>query len=126
MASITRFLSERLKLTVNGAKSAVDRPWHRSFLGFSMTAHKEPRLRVAPKSVARFKGKLKDTAAARTWTQPCTHRQGPHARRARLDRILPTGRGEGHLRGTRRMDAAQTALRPVAAMETATERAPGG
>lgn len=59
MASITRFLSERLKLTVNAAKSAVDRPWKRTFLGFTMTAHKEPRLRVAPTSVARFKGKLK-------------------------------------------------------------------
>ena len=60
MASVTRFLVERLKLTVNAAKSAVDRPWHRTFLGFSMTAHKVPRLRVAPKSVDRFKGKLKD------------------------------------------------------------------
>lgn len=60
LASVTRFLRERLKLTVNAAKSAVDRPWHRSFLGFSMTAHKEPRLRVAPKAVVRFTGKLKD------------------------------------------------------------------
>jgi RNA-directed DNA polymerase len=60
LASVTRFLRERLKLTVNVAKSAVDRPWHRSFLGFSMTAHREPRLRVAPKTVARFRGKLKD------------------------------------------------------------------
>jgi RNA-directed DNA polymerase len=59
MASITTFLSKRLKLAVNGAKSAVDRPWARSFLGFSMTAHKTPRLRVAPESVTRFKGKLK-------------------------------------------------------------------
>jgi len=61
MASVTRFLSERLKLTVNTAKSAVDRPWKRTFLGFTMTSHKEPRLRVAPKSVARFKGNLKAT-----------------------------------------------------------------
>lgn len=60
LASITHFLSKRLRLTVNAAKSAVDRPWNRSFLGFSMTAHREPRLRVAPKSVDRFKGKLKD------------------------------------------------------------------
>jgi RNA-directed DNA polymerase len=59
MASVTRFLSERLKLKVNVAKSAVDRPWQRTFLGFTMTAHKEPRLRVAPNSVDRFKGKLK-------------------------------------------------------------------
>jgi RNA-directed DNA polymerase len=59
MLSITQFLSERLKLTVNGAKSAVDRPWKRTFLGFTMTAHKAPRLRVASQSVDRFKGKLK-------------------------------------------------------------------
>ncbi|HEX2335499.1 MAG TPA: group II intron reverse transcriptase/maturase [Hyphomicrobiaceae bacterium] len=60
LASVTRFLGERLKLTVNTAKSAVDRPWHRSFLGFSMTAHREPRLRVAPKAVVRFTGKIKE------------------------------------------------------------------
>ena len=59
MASVTKFLAVRLKLTVNSAKSAVDHPWHRTFLGYSMTAHKEPRLIVAPKSVARFKAKLK-------------------------------------------------------------------
>ena len=59
LASVTRFLVQRLKLTVNAAKSAVDHPWHRTFLGYSMTSHKEPRLIVAPKSVARFKAKLK-------------------------------------------------------------------
>ncbi|TCM75040.1 reverse transcriptase domain-containing protein, partial [Rhizobium sp. BK068] len=64
MASLTRFLAERLKLTVNSAKSAVDRAWKRTFLGYSMTFHKAPRLRIAASSVARFKGKLK--AAFRT------------------------------------------------------------
>ena len=59
MASLTRFLAERLKLAVNGAKSAVDRPWKRTFLGYSMTAHVVPHLRIAASSVARFKGKLK-------------------------------------------------------------------
>jgi RNA-directed DNA polymerase len=59
MASLTRFLAERLRLAVNLAKSAVDRPWKRTFLGFTMTAHRLPRLRVAPESVARFKGKLR-------------------------------------------------------------------
>lgn len=59
MASVTRFLGERLRLAVNPAKSAVDRPWNRTFLGYTLTAHKAPRLRVAPQSVARFKGKLK-------------------------------------------------------------------
>lgn len=35
LASISRFLARRLKLTVNAAKSAVGRPWERKFLGFS-------------------------------------------------------------------------------------------
>ncbi len=36
MASITRFLSDTLKLTVNVDKSAVAHPWKRKFLGYSM------------------------------------------------------------------------------------------
>jgi RNA-directed DNA polymerase len=61
MASITRFLTERLRLKVNAAKSAVDRPWVRTFLGYTMTAHKQPRLRVAVKSVKRLRSKLRTT-----------------------------------------------------------------
>ena len=60
MASMTGFLAKRLKLKVNQAKSAVDRPWNRKFLGYSMTWHQEPRLKVAPESVERFKAKLTD------------------------------------------------------------------
>ena len=60
MASLIRVLGERLRLRVNLAKSAVDRPWNRSFLGYSVTAHKEPRLRVAAKSVSRLRDKLRD------------------------------------------------------------------
>src|SRR6266568_1890014 len=59
MASITGYLSERLKLTVNQAKSAVDRPWKRAFLSYSMTWHRKPRLTVAKKAVARLKANLK-------------------------------------------------------------------
>ncbi len=36
MESVTRFIERRLKLTVNEAKSAVDRPWNRTFLGFML------------------------------------------------------------------------------------------
>jgi hypothetical protein len=35
MASITRFITTKLKLKVNEQKSAVARPWERKFLGFS-------------------------------------------------------------------------------------------
>jgi RNA-directed DNA polymerase len=59
LASVTRFLAKGLKLKVNQTKSEVDRPWNRKFLGYSMTFHKQPRLKVAPASVKRFKRKLK-------------------------------------------------------------------
>jgi RNA-directed DNA polymerase len=59
LMSITSFLMERLKLKVNRDKSAVDRPWRRKFLGYSMTMHKQPRLKVAPASVHRLKAKLR-------------------------------------------------------------------
>jgi RNA-directed DNA polymerase len=60
MASISRFITQRLKLKVNGEKSAVDRPWNRSFLGFSFTGGKLPKRRkIAPKALARFKAQVK-------------------------------------------------------------------
>lgn len=61
LASITGFLQRRLKLKVNVEKSAVARPWERKFLGYSMTLHFEPRLRVARQSVKRIREKLKET-----------------------------------------------------------------
>lgn len=58
--SVTRFLTERLKLTVNEAKSAVDRPWKRKFLGFSFTNRKvNPQIRVAGPSLARAKSRIR-------------------------------------------------------------------
>jgi group II intron reverse transcriptase/maturase len=59
LASITRFLEGRLKLRVNSAKSAVDRPWNRIFLGYSMTYHMKPRLKVPAGSLDRLKAKLR-------------------------------------------------------------------
>ena len=37
MASVTRFVSDSLRLTVNALKSAVDRPMNRKFLGFTVS-----------------------------------------------------------------------------------------
>lgn len=61
MASITRFLEQKLKLKVNQEKSSVDRPWKLKFLGFSFY-HKKGGLgiRVHPKPVKKFKQKLKE------------------------------------------------------------------
>jgi RNA-directed DNA polymerase len=64
LGSITRFLEGKLKLKVHRGKSAVDRPWKRKFLGYSMTWHKPPRLKVARESVKRLKGDLKKSFRA--------------------------------------------------------------
>jgi RNA-directed DNA polymerase len=60
MASITRFITTKLKLTVNARKSAVARPWERKFLGFSFTASRVPKRRIAPQVVLRFKAKVRE------------------------------------------------------------------
>ena len=60
MESVSLFLEKRLRLKINRDKSAVDRPWKRKFLGYSMTSEAEPRLRVAPESEARLRTALKE------------------------------------------------------------------
>jgi len=59
MTSLERFLWKRLRLRINRDKSAVDRPWNRKFLGYSVTRHREPKLKVASESIKRLKTKLR-------------------------------------------------------------------
>src|ERR1700716_1935138 len=60
MAGIERFLAKRLRLKVNKAKSAVAKPSVRKFLGFSFTYGSEPRRRIAPQAIARFKARVRE------------------------------------------------------------------
>jgi RNA-directed DNA polymerase len=60
MAGIEKFLEKRLKLKVNRAKSAVAKPSVRKFLGFSFTGGKEPRRRIAPQALHRFKARVRE------------------------------------------------------------------
>src|SRR6201981_3169232 len=60
MTNVTRFLTRRLKLKVNEAKSAVARPVERKFLGFSFSHHAEPKRRIAPKALLRCKQKIRE------------------------------------------------------------------
>ena len=60
MAGIEKFLTKRLKLKVNKAKSAVAKPSVRKFLGFSFTGGTEPRRRIAPQAIARFKARVRE------------------------------------------------------------------
>jgi RNA-directed DNA polymerase len=63
MESITRFITQKLKLKVNEAKSAVARPQERKFLGFSFTAGPEVKRVIAPKALDRFKRRIREITA---------------------------------------------------------------
>jgi RNA-directed DNA polymerase len=60
LAGIEKFLAKRLKLKVNKAKSAVAKPRARKFLGFSYTSERQPRRRIAPQAIARFKARVRE------------------------------------------------------------------
>jgi RNA-directed DNA polymerase len=58
MASVARFIEDSLRLTVNARKSAVDRPWERKFLGFTVS-RKGARLKVADKAIEGLKQRVR-------------------------------------------------------------------
>jgi RNA-directed DNA polymerase len=60
MESVTRFITQKLKLKVNEAKSAVARPQERKFLGFSFTTGSEAKRIIAPKALDRFKQRIRE------------------------------------------------------------------
>jgi RNA-directed DNA polymerase len=62
MESVKRFLTHKLKLKVNEGKSAVAKPQERKFLGFSFLVPpgKEPKRRIAPKAIDRFKERVRE------------------------------------------------------------------
>jgi RNA-directed DNA polymerase len=68
MESVTRFITEKLKLKVNEAKdpkstgAPVARPQERKFLGFSFSAGLEVKRAIAPKALDRFKQRIREIA----------------------------------------------------------------
>lgn len=65
MQSLKEFIARRLKLKVNDSKSAVDKPKRRKFLGFSFTAGRHPKRRIALPAIDKFKHHIRE----------CTRRQ---------------------------------------------------
>jgi RNA-directed DNA polymerase len=60
MESVTQFITEKLRLKVNEAKSAVARPQERKFLGFSFSAGPEIKRVIAPKALDRFQRRIRE------------------------------------------------------------------
>ena len=59
MSSVSRFLSDTLRLTVNPLKSAVDRPAKRKFLGFTVSRN-GAKLKVADKAIDKLKERIRE------------------------------------------------------------------
>lgn len=55
MENMTNFIEKELSLNVNGEKTTLDRKWKWDHLGFSLTYHKESKIRIAQKSVQKMK-----------------------------------------------------------------------
>ncbi len=60
MNSLKTFIALNLKLKVNENKSKVTRPSETKFLGFSFTDEEVVRSRISPKSIMRFKDKVRE------------------------------------------------------------------
>ena len=60
MESVTRYLEKKLHLKVNKDKSKITKPSAAKFLGYTMTWHRKPRLKVAPESVRRLKDHIRE------------------------------------------------------------------
>jgi RNA-directed DNA polymerase len=86
MASVEQFLAKRLKLKVNKTKSAVTRPSVAKFLGFCFTGGEQPRRRIAPAALARFKSRARELTRR-------TRGQSPEQITAELSRYLVGWRG---------------------------------
>ncbi|UQZ34893.1 group II intron reverse transcriptase/maturase [Paenibacillus sp. PK3_47] len=90
MESVSGFVEGKLKLKVNREKSAVARPWHRKFLGFSFLSQKQATIRLAPKTISRFKERIRELTN-RTWSISMEERI------CRLNRYLMGWLGYFHL-----------------------------
>jgi RNA-directed DNA polymerase len=60
MRRVECFLNQRLKLTLNRDKSRVAGSWICDYLGYRMSWHQQPRLRVALMSLGRLRDRLRD------------------------------------------------------------------
>ncbi len=59
MNSVTRYLRDSLRLTVNAQKSAVDAPRNRKFLGFTVSRG-DARIKVAPSAIEKLKTTIRE------------------------------------------------------------------
>lgn len=92
MGTLSRFLKERLRLSVNLAKSAVDRPWNRKFLGFSFHLPAGESDQGGATVGGAVSGQAPATFPRGTWTEPEAVPRGAPTPTARLGRVISASR----------------------------------
>ena len=61
MESVSRYITNKLRLKVNESKSNVSHPWWNAYLGFSFTSKRDnPRIRIHSKSIKRMKQQVRE------------------------------------------------------------------
>jgi len=85
LESVTSFVEKKLKLRVNSAKTAVDKPAKRKFLGFTVSAGKKPKRHISPAAKKRFRRRVKEL----------TRRTRGKSLRQVVDELTPFLRGWG-------------------------------
>jgi hypothetical protein len=103
---------------VSVSKSAVARPWQRKFLGYSVTWHQEPKLRIAAASLERLTEKVKVLLRGARGRNLVRHDSDPQPTPARLGGVLQADPNQAGAGRAGRMDTASVTLHPVATMET--------
>ena len=59
LKGLTHFIERTLRLKVNDTKSAVDRPWKRTFLGFTFSPRQDRRIKVSASAIKKLKIKVR-------------------------------------------------------------------
>jgi RNA-directed DNA polymerase len=116
MNSVTSFLTRRLKLKVNEAKSAVARPVERKLLGFSFSNNKEPKRRSAEGSVA-LQAENPGTDATDARHQSGTNAEGTDGLPKGLEELLRLLSDTLTAAATSSMDTPSSAVHALEAME---------
>jgi len=108
----------QLRLRINEAKSAVDRPWNRTFLGYNFWVAKgrEVKRKVASNALDAMKNRVQAMHPERR-AKPGGGVCGVAERSPLMEGLLPSGRHAEHLQRPRSVDSSPPACRATQAVE---------
>ena len=124
MESISRFITRKLKLKVNEAKSSVTQPGYTKYLGFGFTISKtNPRIRIHSKSLKRFRSECVRSPPANAGS--VSGDSGPQRVHPGMVGLLLALRDALHASDTQRVGHSPPASLPVETVEAAQDQTAG-